>query len=101
MDNRPGFRIMAGGRLMRVSVDRSFVSCDDDWCPVDVRDVRTGMESQAIIAEATAHDIAELITEQQFRDCVRSVHMNATTTWTDGRPTWGEPLPDDFTITAL
>lgn len=98
MPNYPGWRVRIGGRPFRVTVDRSFVSCDDDWCPVDVRDIRTGIEAQAIIADDIAHDLDKLTAEPQFRDACKSAYLNATTKWRDGRPSRGEILPDDFEI---
>lgn len=88
------FRIRVAGRTMSVTVWRSFTSCDDDWCPVDVRDVAAGMESQAIIDAVICQDTDALIREDQFRDCCRSVYGNATR-WK------GDRLPEDFTITPL
>lgn len=82
--------ITAGGRLFGVTVHEPFTATDAEWCPVDVRDMRTGTESQAIIEETTAREPRDLIAEPQFRDCVRSVYLNATRN--------GAPLPDDFRI---
>jgi hypothetical protein len=93
------FYIRAGGRMMRVTVLRSFEATGDDWHPVDVRDIGQRTESQAIIAEATvkAGPLA-LMADSQMRACVASVYMNATG-FEDGDPIGGRRmLPDGFTI---
>ena len=93
------FYIRAGGRMMRVTVLRSFEATGDDWYPVDVRDIGQRTESQAIIAEATvkAGPLA-LMADSQMRACVRSVYMNATGFEVGDPISGGTWLPDDFPI---
>ena len=99
----PAFLIRAGGRLFRVTaLDDSFTSCDDQWTPVDVRDLRTGLESQAIILTEACASRELIVADQQVRDAIRSAYMNATTEWADGRMTViGEHLPEDFPVTLI
>jgi hypothetical protein len=99
----PAFLVRAGGRLFRITaLSESFTSCDDRWTPVDVRDLRTGFESQAIILTEACASRAAILEESQVRDAIRSAYMNATTIWANHRIVLSGPrLPDDFPVTII
>lgn len=96
------FLVRVEGRLMRVSpVRESFTSCGDDWTPVDCRDVRTRMESQAIVLTTLAASPETLVAEDQVRDALRSAYLNGTSYESGRYPTGGTRLPEDFKIEVV
>lgn len=92
------FLARAAGRLFRISPQRAFGASDDWWVPVDCRDVRTGMESQAIVRAASAAARASLLAEQQVRDAVKSAYLHATMQEAGTYPAGGVLLPAGFVI---
>jgi hypothetical protein len=97
------FSVRVNGRSMRVRpVRESFRSCDDDWTPVDCRDVWTGMESQAIVLTKSAGSRAALVAEDQVRDALRSAYINGVSQELGRYPAAGDArLPEDFKIEVV
>jgi hypothetical protein len=70
------FYAHANGRLFRIAPGDDFRSCDDDWMPVDCRDVRARVEAQAIIL-ASKTTPREIVSDHQVQDAIRSAWGNA------------------------
>lgn len=64
---------------------------------VDVRDIATTFESQAIADEDATNEQA--LADSQVRDAIRSTYLNATSHESGGYPSGGTMLPADFGIT--
>jgi hypothetical protein len=96
------FLVKVGGRLMRVTpYPEKFQSCDDMWTPVDCKDVRTRMESQAIVLTSATGSPETLIVEDGVRDALKSAYLNGTSLESGHYPTGGELLPDGFEVSLI
>ena len=96
----PGFHIRVGvaGRLFCITPLDTFPASGDDWIPVDCRDVRSTMESQAIVEASVAADRGALLADPQVRDAIRSAYLNATSHESGQYPGGGVILDDPFRI---
>lgn len=88
--------IRVQGRQMRVRPLERFPDGDGWYVPVDVRDLESTYESQAIVPEGTE----PLIADSQVRDAIRSVYLSATVP-AGRRVAEGAHLPDDFNVEVI
>jgi glutathione S-transferase len=95
------FHARVNGRLFRITPLESFPVGEDDFVPVDCRDVRSAFESQAIVEAVTAKTPGTLIADGQVRDAIRSAYYSATSHESGRFPVGGDHLPEDFAITLV
>lgn len=86
------FRIRAGGRVFRITVEVAAVDC---------RDVATGTEAQSIVSPAELTSRETLLADPQTRDAIASAYYNATSREAGTYPTGGTALPDGFPVEYL
>jgi len=88
--------VRAGGRLFRLTMTR-----EDLGLLVDVRDVRSTFETQAILRDGEDCEpvpIKTVLTEPEVYDAIRSVYASATSHESGQFPSGGIHLPEDFPI---
>ncbi len=81
---------VAGRQLWIKVLEESHPTSDSyAWTPVDVLDVDSRMEAQAIVKSGLS--IPALLAQHQIRSAIASAILNATTTWTKDETsgTWG------------
>lgn len=92
------FPVRVAGRLFQITPHRPFSVADDRYVPVDCRDVRTHMESQAIVRASVLRSRMTLLGVRPLRDAVKSAYLNATALESGDYPAGGVLLPDNFMI---
>jgi len=89
--------VRAGGRLFRLTLTR-----EDMGLLVDVRDVATRFETQAILRDGENCEpvpMGTVLTEPEIYAAIRSVYASATSHESGRFPAGGTWLPDDFPLT--
>jgi hypothetical protein len=89
------------GRLFRITPLESFPVSDDDYVPVDCKDIRTRFESQSIVELSTAASRETLLADSQTQDAIASAYLNATSYESGRYPAGGVLLPEGFTVTPI
>jgi hypothetical protein len=95
------FHVRVSGRLFCITPLESFPVDEDDFVPVDCRDVRSTFESQAIIEASAAKTPESIIADAQVRDAIRSSYYSATSHESGRYPVGGADLPEDFEVTLV